>query len=146
MTRKEFVEKLFGTEILTKSCGEEIKKGCQGFKCHDGWCDSCRYADFWNKDIDYSDIIKTILNMSYGAEYQFVIGGRGAGKTFTSQRLLELSGWERFPRMFDGSDFDNIRDIIDDALTNGFEFTVYNSTLYYREKGYANTDSAQDVD
>lgn len=148
MTRKEFVEKLFGTEILTKSNVCEANKGCQGFNCEHahGWCDSCSYAGFWNKEINYSHILKTTLNMMYGTDCQFVIGGRGVGKTYATERLIELSAWQRFPRMFDCLDFDNIRVIIDDALANGFEFMVYNSTLYYREKGYANTDSTQDVD
>ncbi len=130
MTRKEFVEKLFGED----------------FHCINDWCDSCEYNGFWNKEINSSDTLKTVLNILYGTQQTFVIGARDAGKTYAIERSLELHGWMKFPRLLDNQEFEHIRDIVADARDNGFEFKVYNSTLYYREKGYANTDSVQDVD
>lgn len=152
MTRKEFVEKLFNQRIFTEqnyALAVGAERGCQGFECADNdslACNNCEYYGFWNKEINMTDVLKSTLNMLYGTECQVVIGGRGVGKTHAIERSLELSGWQRFPRILDTLDFESIRDIVDDALDNGFEFKVFNSTLYYREKGYANTDSAQDVD
>lgn len=150
MTRKEFVEKLFGETLFTENNYDTSianDKGCQGFECNPiTSCLDCSHLHFWNTEVDLSLMSKNVLNMLYGTEQTFYIGGRGNGRTCVIEHAIELQGWQRFPRILDLHDFETIHEIVDDALDNGFEFRLYNSTLYYREKDYANTDSAQDVD
>lgn len=155
MTRKAFIEKILNIKLFANGTLQEKELGCFGFDCEGKGCDQCSHKGFWNEEVSLAElyanlsvsdagkaICKGLLNSMYGS----VNTGRCNGRTHAIERSIELSGWNRFPRILDTLDFDSIRDIVNDALDNGFEFKVYNSTLYYREKDYANTDSTQDVD
>lgn len=156
MTYRELVADILGVELAKHEL-----EGCAGFRCQGEHselqcsCSSCKVHHIWDKEVDLgkvyanistSDVGKMLcrglLNSMHGMAYT----GRHNGRTCAIEHAIELQGWQRFPRILDLHDFDTIHEIVDDALDNGFEFKLYNSTLYYREKDYANTDSAQDVD
>ena len=156
MTYRELVADILGVKLSKHELEGRIGFRCQGEHAETQCpCNNCRAYHIWDKEVDLGKVYanlstsdagkalyKGLLNSMYGS----VNTGRRNGRTHAMERSIELSGWQRFPRILDTLDFDTIRDIVDDALDNGFEFKLYNSTLYYREKDYANTDSAQDVD
>ena len=51
----------------------------------------------------------------------------------TRKEFIE-EGWEKLPSMLNNIDWSMFKDIIDDALANGFEVKILNGTIYYREK------------
>ena len=150
MTRKEFVEILFGTNIFTQYPDRICTKGCQGFECpRDIGCDTCKHADFWNKEVSLAELYANLSTSDAGKMLYkgFFNSFYGTSNTNDTNKLYLLStGWHAFPRHFNFISSSALVEILSDGADNGFEFKVSNSTLYYREKDYPNTDSAQDVD
>lgn len=157
MTRKEFVERLFGEKLFTVNnyallAGAE--KGCQGFECVDNanlGCSGCKYYGFWNKEVSLAELYANLSTsdagkMLYKGFLNSIYGSHASNTNDTNQLYLFSAGWKAFPRHFNFIPSSALVEILSDGADNGFEFKLSNSTLYYREKDYANTDSAQDVD
>ena len=135
MTRKELLTALF----------PEVSRninGCSFLKCN-AKCELCDKHDYWNKPaILKKENVKDILNCLYGKEALYydtdsmymVYTDRNAGKTYAQELQLIQDGWTKFPSLHNNIEWSMLKDIIDDALDNGFEVTILNVTIYYREK------------
>ena len=55
-------------------------------------------------------------------------------KMLFPEATIIFSGWSKFPSLHNNIEWSMLKDIIDDALDNGFEVTILNGTIYYREK------------
>lgn len=134
MTIKELLKMLF----------PEVSKNissCAFLKCN-AVCETCNYHNYWNQPavIDKT-VAKNILNSAYGVYSYFdtdstymVYSARGTGKTYAQELHLIKEGWSKFPSFLNNIEWSMLKDIIDDALDNGFEVTILNGTIYYREK------------
>lgn len=142
MTRVEFVSKLFDAPI-------DFCSACKGIEadCDEKGCSNCKYDNFWFNEIDVPALCKKVINILYGVSSEYILTGvRSNGKKILTETALFFGGWERLPKMFNNVSFTQLVDILNDAQDNGFEVRVINGVIYYRERGYQNTDSTQDVD
>lgn len=136
MKRKELFNMLFGDSELDVF-------GCARLSCKSERCEECKFHGYWEQPVVISkEVVKYILNSAYGKYYQyydtdsiyFQYGGRGNGKTYAQHLALTLDGWSKFPSLHNNIEWSMLKDIIDDALDNGFEVKILNGTIYYREK------------
>lgn len=143
MKRKELFNILFGDSKL-------IMHGCKYLPCTDSRCEECGSYQYWEQEaVIPSRIAKSILNSIYGNEainlrkelkyfdtdsVLIQYASRGEGKTYAQHLELIEEGWEKLPSMLNNIDWSMLKDIIDDALDNGFEVKILNGTIYYREK------------
>lgn len=145
MTRKDLFKTLF-PEVDTEP------DNCLGIACNNSkGCNECTYKNYWNEPATLSKIaVKSILNSTYGCNalygtlgpllyndtdsIYFQYGGSGNGKTYVQHLELIREGWTKFPSLHNNMDWSMLKDIIDDALDNGFEVKILNGTIYYREK------------
>lgn len=137
MTRKYLFKKLFPEANLSFM-------DCLGDECNEvNGCDKCTIKDYWNHPATLTKTnVKDILNCLYGKETMYydtdiiypVYSARGTGKTYAQELHLIQDGWTKFPSLQNNIKWSMLKDIIDDALDNGFEVTILNGTIYYREK------------
>ena len=145
MTRKDLFKTLF-PEVDTEP------DNCLGIACNNPrGCNECTYKNYWNEPATLSKIaVKSILNSTYGCNALYGTLGPllyndtdslkvvhdvyHAGKTNVEECLLAYQGWTKFPSLHNNIDWAMLKDIIDDALDNGFEVKILNGTIYYREK------------
>lgn len=144
MKRKELFNILFGDSKL-------IMHGCKYLPCTDSRCEECGSYQYWEQEaVIPSRIAKSILNSTYDCNTEY--GTLGAllyndtdslkvvhdvyhsGKTNANEFKLAWQGWTKFPSLYNNMDWLMLKDIIDDALDNGFEVKILNGTIYYREK------------
>lgn len=135
MTRRELLKSLFPElNIDTDSCAD--------IECSPNNCNECKYLYYWDEPAVISKTTaKNILNSEYGVYPYFdtdstymVYSARGTGKTYAQELHLIQDGWTKFPSLHNNIEWSMFKDIIDDALDNGFEVTILNGTIYYREK------------
>lgn len=136
MTKKELLETLFPEVNL------DVNE-CVMFKCNPEGCNKCKYKNYnyWDEPAVLSKTaVKSILNSIYGynacfeTSTYFVHSDRNIGKTYAQYLELIREGWTKFPSLHNNMDWSMLKDIIDDALDNGFEVKILNGTIYYREK------------
>lgn len=135
MKRKELFNILFGDSKL-------IMHGCKYLPCTDSRCEECGSYQYWEQEaVIPSRIAKCILNSQYGKAYyldtdslKVVHDVYHGGKTNAEEFKLAWQGWTKFPSLHNNMDWSMLKDIIDDALANGFEVKILNGTIYYREK------------
>ena len=138
MTRKELFKILF-PEVYTEP------STCLGIACNNRkGCDECKYKNYWDEPAVLSTrAMKAIFNCTYGLtapqycdtdSIYFQYGGRGNGKTYAQHLALIHAGWSKFPSLHNNIEWSMLKDIIDDALDNGFEVKILNGSIYYREK------------
>lgn len=136
MTRKELFKMLFPESTI-------IFSGCTSIACdNEKGCDECKHHNYWEKPAVISKITaKNILNSAYGVYPYYdtdstymVYTARNNGKTYAQELWLIQHGWAKFPSLHNNIEWSMLKDIIDDALDNGFEVTILNGTIYYREK------------
>lgn len=144
MKRKELFNILFGDSKL-------IMHGCKYLPCTDSRCEECGSYQYWEQEaVIPSRIAKSILNSTYGCNTPYGTLGPllyndtdslkvvhdvyHGGKTNAEEFKLAWQGWTKFPSLHNNMDWSMLKDIIDDALVNGFEVKILNGTIYYREK------------
>lgn len=136
MTRRELLKNLFPEVQI----GDDT---CAYIRCqHIGKCNTCKYYHYWDEPASLSKIaVKSILNSTYGYNVysdtdslKVVHDVYHGGKTNVEECLLAYQGWTKFPSLHNNMDWSMLKDIIDDALDNGFEVKILNGTIYYREK------------
>lgn len=135
MTRKELLKSLFPELSINFT-------GCTYVVCGSESCDECKYHDYWNKPaVIPVTVAKRLLNTVYGTTEYFdtdslkiVTDAYNTGKTHAQKLQLIQDGWTKFPSLHNNIEWSMLKDIIDDALDNGFEVTILNGTIYYREK------------
>ena len=49
-------------------------------------------------------------------------------------RQTDLTGWTDLTELFYNDTLQKVTELIDDGLTNGFEFKLQGSHIYYRER------------
>ena len=137
MTRKDLLKTLF-PEVDTNTCAI--------LKCSPNGCNACQYKYYWDEPaIVSATAVKSILNSIYGnatKELKYFdtdsmlmqYAGRGEGKAYAQHLELIQQGWTKFPSLHNNMDWSMLKDIIDDALDNGFEVNILNGTIYYRER------------
>ena len=149
MTRKAFIEKILNIKLFANGTLQEKELGCFGFDCEGHGCDECSHKGFWNKEVSLAELYANLSTSDAGKMLYkgFLNSIYGASITNDTNKLYLLStGWKTFPRHFNFIPSSALVEILSDGADNGFEFKLSNSTLYYREKDYANTDSTQDID
>lgn len=155
MTNAQFVEKLLGIEL--SSIITDTRNKCNGLRCpdsanYDTDCETeCPHYYFWSKEVDIAriganlvsmpELSKAFLNSMYGMKQtqNIYVGSRNNGKSYCTnklarQRELELEGWHQLPSIFNTVPFDDILEILDDALDMGFDIKVVDGVIYYKEK------------
>lgn len=135
MKRKELFNMLFADSEMDVF-------GCECLSCKSEKCEECKFIGYWEQPVVLSkEVAKSILNCVYGKHVYydtdsiyFQYGGRGNGKTYAQHLALIHDGWTKFPSLHNNIEWSMLKDIIDDALDNGFEVKILNGTIYYREK------------
>ena len=136
MKRKELLRKLFPDYSV-------VLEGCSYLSCPDEQnCEECELNEYWEQPAIISKTVaKEIINSAYDVypyydtdSVYMVYTARNAGKTYVQELHLIQEGWAKFPSLHNNIEWSMLKDIIDDALDNGFEVTILNGTIYYREK------------
>lgn len=136
MKRKELFNILFCDSKL-------VMHGCKYLPCTDDlMCEECDSYQYWEQEaVIPNRIAKSILNSHYGRAYyldtdslKVVHDVYHSGKTIAEDFKFLWQGWTKFPSLHNNMEWSMFKDIIDDALDNGFEVKILNGTIYYREK------------
>ena len=165
MTNIEFVEKLL--DIKLSSTITDTHNKCNGLRCPDSTnydtdCETeCPHYYFWSKNVDWArvganlvtmpELSKAFLSSIWGSnKYQTIIaGGRNNDKTHLTklarQHALELEGWQQLPSIFNTVPFDDLMEILEDALDMGFDVKIVDSVIYYRENSKEEHSFSQHV-
>lgn len=128
MTRKELFNILFGDSKL-------IMHGCKYLPCTDTRCEECGSYQYCEQQaVIPSRIAKSIINSAYGKACYLDTDSLKVVHDNTEEFRLAWQGWTKFSSLHNNMDWSMLKDIIDDALDNGFEVKILNGTIYYREK------------
>lgn len=153
MTNAKFVEKLLGIELSYNITDPDDK--CTGLRCPDYVnldtdCEiQCPHCNFWHKEIDIAriganivtmpELSKAFLNSMFGqsvvkAMPTYLDTDSIKMDTFYAEYKENISeGWQTLPLLLKYHSFDDIVEILEDAKSNGFQVSIRNSVIYFKE-------------